>query len=141
MAKGWEDNPRSLVDHSTTGNHVLIDVWGAEFSILDDVNKLSKLVQKIVVDANMTLVNLSLKKFQPQGVTVLGLLEESHISVHTYPEHGYAAFDIFTCSDTDPFEAIMSNIEKTLKPKSVSFMRLGRGDEKSKKITLKLPRL
>lgn len=49
-----------------------------------------------------TLLELSSYKFHPQGVTALGLLSESHISIHTWPENGYAAVDVFTCGDAQP---------------------------------------
>ena len=56
--------------------------------------------------ANATLLSISSKKFDPQGVTAVVLLSESHLSIHTWPEYGYAAIDAFTCGDrTDPEKA------------------------------------
>ncbi|MCG9891600.1 MAG: adenosylmethionine decarboxylase [Thermosynechococcaceae cyanobacterium MS004] len=56
--------------------------------------------------ANATLLNEVLHQFEPHGITALALLSESHISIHTWPEVGYAALDVFTCgSHTDPEEA------------------------------------
>jgi S-adenosylmethionine decarboxylase len=52
-----------------------------------------------------TLLNLISHKFHPQGVTALALLAESHISIHTWPENGYAAVDVFTCGQGDPRRA------------------------------------
>ena len=65
--------------------------------------------------ANATLLSISSKKFDPQGVTAVVLLSESHLSIHTWPEYGYAAIDAFTCGDrTDP-EKACDFLRKTFK--------------------------
>ena len=60
----------------------------------------------------LTLLDISAHKFQPQGVTIVALLSESHISIHTWPENGSAALDVFTCGDTNPETAMQYMVEK-----------------------------
>ena len=60
----------------------------------------------------LTLLDISAHKFQPQGVTIVALLSESHISIHTWPENGSAALDVFTCGDTNPEIAMQDMVEE-----------------------------
>ena len=66
---------------------------------LDDEVFLRSAITQAAERAGATLLNLITHQFQPQGVTGLALLAESHISIHTWPEAGYAAVDVFTCGD------------------------------------------
>src|SRR5690606_8451706 len=79
------------------------------------------------------------KQFTPHGVTVLIMLSESHASIHTYPEKGYAALDCYTCGDQmDPMVIVYDMIEQ-LKPKQVFAERLNRGDGPIEVETIKIP--
>lgn len=81
----------------TVGAHVLADFWGCQFNKLDDAELLMKSLREAAKAANMTILGEEAHKFEPQGFTGMLLLAESHISIHTYPEKGYAAIDVFTC--------------------------------------------
>jgi S-adenosylmethionine decarboxylase len=69
---------------------------------LDDENCLIDLLENAASASGATVVQTISKKFEPQGVTVLCLLSESHISIHTWPEEGKAAVDVYTCGDCNP---------------------------------------
>jgi S-adenosylmethionine decarboxylase len=69
---------------------------------LDDERCLIDLLENAAVASGATIVQTISKKFEPQGVTVLCLLSESHISIHTWPEEGKAAVDVYTCGDCNP---------------------------------------
>lgn len=84
------------------GKHYLLNLYGCSFVLLDDVEYLTKLLECAAVNSGATVVQTIFKKFEPQGVTVLCLLSESHISIHTWPEEGKAAVDVYTCGDCDP---------------------------------------
>jgi S-adenosylmethionine decarboxylase len=84
-------------DFDTVGAHVLADFWGCQFEKLDDPELLMEGMRQAARRANMTILGEEAHKFEPQGFTGLLLLSESHISIHTYPEKGYAAIDVFTC--------------------------------------------
>jgi len=84
------------------GKHYLLNLYGCPFSLIDDANQLINLLEYAAVSSGATVIQTIHKKFEPQGVTVICLLAESHISIHTWPEEGKAACDIYTCGDCDP---------------------------------------
>jgi S-adenosylmethionine decarboxylase len=77
--------------------HVLAEYYGCDPALLDDPDRLRPLLEKAVVQANATVIKTVLHQFSPQGVSGVVVLAESHLAVHTWPEHGYAAVEIFTC--------------------------------------------
>jgi S-adenosylmethionine decarboxylase len=84
------------------GKHYLLNLYGCSFIHLDDERYLIDLLENAAVASGATVIQTISKKFEPQGVTVLTLLSESHISIHTWPEKGEAAVDVFTCGDCNP---------------------------------------
>jgi len=84
------------------GKHYLLNLYGCPFTLLNDERCLIDLLENAAVASGATVVQTISKKFEPQGVTVLTLLAESHISIHTWPETGEAAVDVFTCGDANP---------------------------------------
>ena len=81
------------------GKHCILELYDCDPSKLDDEVFLRSAITQAAERAGATLLNLITHQFQPQGVTGLALLAESHISIHTWPEAGYAAVDVFTCGD------------------------------------------
>jgi len=84
------------------GKHYLLNLYGCSFVLLDDERCLIDLLEHAATASGATVVQTISKKFEPQGCTVLCLLAESHISIHTYPELGNCYVDIFTCGNCDP---------------------------------------
>ena len=84
------------------GKHYLLNLYGCPFDRLNNHRFLVDLLENAAAASGATVVQTIYKKFDPQGVTVLCLLSESHISIHTWPEKGEAAVDIFTCGDCEP---------------------------------------
>ena len=84
------------------GKHYLLNLYGCPFDRLDNSLFLIELLENAAAASGATVCETIYKKFEPQGVTVLSLLSESHISIHTWPEKGEAAVDIFTCGDCNP---------------------------------------
>lgn len=96
------------------GNHVILDLWGAEG--LTDLDRLRTAMQSAVEAAGATLLHMHLHHFgEGAGVSGVAVLAESHISVHTWPEAGYAAFDIFMCGQARPSDAV-ALLKEELKP-------------------------
>jgi len=83
----------------TVGKHCILELYGCDSARLDDEAFLRDTITAAAKRAGATLLNLITHRFEPQGVTGLALLAESHISIHTWPESGYAAVDVFTCGD------------------------------------------
>ena len=87
------------------GTHLLLDLWGA--SHLDDLERMEKAMREIVEKCGATLLHIHLHHFTPSGgISGVAVLAESHISVHTWPERDYAAFDVFMCGDAEPENAV-----------------------------------
>ncbi len=87
------------------GSHLIIDLWGAKH--LDDIERMDTAMRKCVDVCGATLLHIHVHHFAPDGVSGVAVLAESHISVHTWPERGYAAFDVFMCGDAMPELAIV----------------------------------
>ncbi len=103
---GW-NNPKtdevtSFIPADVTdmvGKHCILELYNCDQAKLNDEAFLRTIVTTAAKLAGATLLNLITHRFEPQGVTGLALLAESHISIHTWPENGYAAVDVFTCGD------------------------------------------
>jgi S-adenosylmethionine decarboxylase proenzyme len=80
------------------GQHLILDLDGCDPGILDDYDQLSVLLEKALCLAGANVLRIIGERFLPQGVTILALLSESHSSIHTWPELGYAAIDLYTCN-------------------------------------------
>lgn len=87
------------------GTHLIVDVVKAER--LNDIDHIDATLRRCVEVAGATLLHIHLHHFTPNGgVSGVAVLAESHISIHTWPEHGYAALDVFMCGDTRPHDAV-----------------------------------
>ena len=86
------------------GTHLIIEVIGG--TGLDDEARIQTAFRDIVTECGATLLHIHTHKFSPQGVSGVAVLAESHISVHTWPEIGYGAFDVFMCGDSQPWKAV-----------------------------------
>ena len=79
--------------------HILFTLKGCPSELLDDLEFIRKLMHRTSKECNSTLLDLSAYKFDPQGVTSIAMLAESHISIHTWPEKSMAVCDVFTCGE------------------------------------------
>ncbi|MDD5625580.1 MAG: adenosylmethionine decarboxylase [Patescibacteria group bacterium] len=108
------------------GREIIADLKGCDARIINDEQLLKRLVQEAIHKTNHHLLNLVSKKFSPVGITIVGILAESHISVHTYPEIGYVGIDIFTCGANKP-EPILDYLQEKIGAKDVSWTFIKRG--------------
>lgn len=107
------------------GTHLIIDLWGAER--LDQLDHVEKTLIEAVEAAGATLLHIHLHHFTPNGgISGVAVLAESHISIHTWPERGYAALDVFMCGDARPQEAIPV-LERAFRPERVGVDEMLRG--------------
>ncbi|MBV7393378.1 adenosylmethionine decarboxylase [Mameliella sediminis] len=86
------------------GTHLIIEVVNGKG--LDDEARIQQAFRDCVDTCGATLLHIHTHKFSPQGVSGVAVLAESHISVHTWPEIGYGAFDVFMCGDAQPWKAV-----------------------------------
>ena len=110
----------------TLGTHLIIDIWVDEPQVLDDINQLETILLTAAERGNLTVLGCNLHKFEPQGVTGVVVLSASHMSIHTWPEHKYAALDIFTC-DGNPWAAL-AYLKEHLHVEEIRVHELARGD-------------
>lgn len=88
------------------GRHVLAEVHGCQFEVLNDINRVEDIMIKAALEAGAEVREFVFHKFSPQGVSGVVVISESHLSIHTWPELGYAAVDVFTCGDkVNPWDA------------------------------------
>lgn len=87
------------------GTHIIVDLWGA--SNLDDIDLMERTLREAIDVSGATLLHIHLHHFTPnEGISGVAVLAESHISVHTWPERNFAAFDVFMCGDAEPDKVI-----------------------------------
>lgn len=110
------------------GKHITVDMYGCSFESLDNMDFVKNAMLTAVNEAQMTLLDFTSHKFEPQGLTALALLAESHMSIHTYPELGYAAVDVFTCGDHSRPDKAVAILKDFLKPTKVKTTNIRRGD-------------
>ena len=107
------------------GLHLLLDFWGAKN--LDNLGRIEAALRECVERCQATLLHIHLHQFSPSGgISGVAVLAESHISVHTWPERGFAAFDIFMCGQARAEEAI-AVLMRAFSPKSVHITENLRG--------------
>lgn len=82
------------------GRHVLLELWGCRRELLNDVARVQEILLEAAQRARCTIIDKVSHGFSPYGVSVVVLIAESHLSIHTWPEHDYAAVDIFTCGES-----------------------------------------
>ncbi len=103
----------------TLGLHILADIYGVDPARIDRVEDIKDLLETAVKVADLTKISSHYYQFQPHGATGIILLAESHISIHTWPEHGIATVDVYTCGDPSKAYRAMDYIISTLEPTRV----------------------
>jgi S-adenosylmethionine decarboxylase proenzyme len=90
---------------NTSSRHLLAEYWDCERDLLDDPGRLEVLLRRAAEAAGVSVLSAVFHRFSPQGVSGVLVLQESHLSIHSWPEAGYAAVDLYTCGIGDPFAA------------------------------------
>jgi len=109
------------------GRHLLLELKDCNSEVLNDLEFLKSSLTETAVQIGATVIGDSFHRFSPQGVSGVVIISESHLFIHTWPEYGYAAVDVFTCGETvDPTLAVKLLVEK-LGSKSHSVLELKRG--------------
>jgi S-adenosylmethionine decarboxylase len=116
-----------MEEYSTFGRHVAIDTWGVDFGLLNNAEWLQSQMVEAAEACGATVLSVQAKQFEPQGATVLVLLSESHLSIHTYPEKGFAAIDCYTCGETVDPQIAIDYLVSVLKPDTMHAKKLVRG--------------
>ncbi|TZE80806.1 adenosylmethionine decarboxylase [Calorimonas adulescens] len=95
------------------GRHILAEIYGCDENILNDKEQIEKIMVDAAIIAGAEVREIAFHKFSPQGVSGVVIISESHLTIHTWPELGYAAVDVFTCgSKVNPWDACNYITEK-----------------------------
>lgn len=109
------------------GKHILVEFYNCDEKILNDVDKIELYMNEAAQAAKATIVESVFHIFNPHGISGAVIIMESHITIHTWPEYGYAAVDLFTCGDSiDPWTAF-EYLKEKLKSKKYETSEVARG--------------
>jgi len=115
----------------TRGRHILMELWGCDCDALNSTDVVFELMREAVEVSGATPVLSSVRRFEPQGVTGIMMVQESHFSIHTWPEVGYAAIDAYTCGvRCDPMKSV-DVFQRGLKAESIEVQEIIRGVRKN----------
>src|SRR5262249_2686547 len=107
------------------GRHIILEMWGGQN--LDSVATAEDDLRDMVQAMEVMLLGLRVYPFSPIGVTGIAVVSESHLAIHTWPEHGYAAVDIFTCGEPRDPQAAVQVLHRLYDPERVGVMEINRG--------------
>ncbi|WP_332689748.1 adenosylmethionine decarboxylase [Halalkalibacter lacteus] len=86
----------------TMGRHVISELWGCNVEKLNNMNFIEQVFVDAALKSGAEVREVAFHKFAPHGVSGVVIISESHLTIHSFPEHGYASIDVYTCGDLDP---------------------------------------
>ncbi|WP_347549335.1 adenosylmethionine decarboxylase [Pseudalkalibacillus hwajinpoensis] len=86
----------------TMGRHVIAELWGCDIEKLNNMKFIEETFVEAALKSGAEVREVAFHKFAPQGVSGVVIISESHLTIHSFPEHGYASIDVYTCGDLDP---------------------------------------
>ncbi len=109
------------------GRQILVEFYDCNSDRINDVSYIESVFLEATRKSGATIISHNFHKFSPHGVSGVVVIAESHVTIHSWPEYGYAAVDIFTCGDTiDPW-TIQEHLKKALESDNISSMEMKRG--------------
>ncbi|KAF0145738.1 MAG: S-adenosylmethionine decarboxylase [Nitrospirae bacterium] len=109
------------------GKHLLVELKDCNPEILKNLDKVKNAMVSAAKKARATIIDVSFHEFSPFGISGMVVIAESHLSIHTWPEYGYAAVDIFTCGDIIKPEAAAQFLIEKFRCKNPSVVEMKRG--------------
>ena len=109
------------------GNHLIVELYDCDAVLINNVRQVEQVLMTAVELSGAKMVQSVIHEFNPHGVSGVIVIEESHFSVHTWPEYGYCALDIFTCGTLIDSYAALHYLVKAFKANSYSVSEIKRG--------------
>jgi S-adenosylmethionine decarboxylase len=109
------------------GNHIIAEFYNCDKQIMNDSPFIEKAMNEAAILSGATVVGSHFHTFNPHGVSGVVVIAESHLTIHTWPEYGYAAVDIFTCGETIDSVAAFMHLKEQFKAASTSTVEMKRG--------------
>lgn len=126
--------PQVVSERKSLGTHILVDYYGCDKKILNDRNQIRGLMLDAAGVANASIVTDFFHLFSPCGISGVIVIKESHFTIHTWPEYGYAAVDLFTCGNNLDLQEAMYFLEKKLAASQMEYNNVLRGLLQEKKV-------
>ena len=111
----------------TYSSHCIMELWECNNQILDNKDMVEELMVEAALESGAEVREVAFHKFAPQGVSGVVVISESHLAIHTFPEHGYASIDVFTCGERIDPQVAAKLIAKKLNSKRFYEINLERG--------------
>ncbi|MGY4707666.1 adenosylmethionine decarboxylase [Candidatus Bipolaricaulota sp. J31] len=108
------------------GRHLVVEMWGCKAN-LNEPERIREALAEAVERAQATNLGVHVHSFNPHGVSGVAVIAESHISIHTWPELGYVALDVFTCGDKAIPEAALEVLKDLFRPQHMEVLEIKRG--------------
>ena len=117
-------------DMNTSGIHLIAEFSGCPPALLNDEKQLKSILTDGINKCGLFQLDIVSHKFEPVGVTVISIINESHIAIHTYPEAQHASIDIFHCStESKSAYKLLDALSKKFQSQDVKYIEINRGDK------------
>lgn len=110
------------------GRHILAEFFDCDSDILNDTDAIEMAMKRAAIECGATIISSTFHAFNPHGVSGVIVIAESHLAIHTWPEYGYAAIDVFTCGDTVDPAVANDSLRESLQAASVKQVLVRRGE-------------
>ncbi|AUJ26021.1 adenosylmethionine decarboxylase [Virgibacillus dokdonensis] len=111
----------------TKGRHIIVELWKCNKDVLNNIIEMERFFVEAALKAGAEIREVTFHKFAPIGISGVIIISESHLTVHSFPEHGYASVDVYTCGyNIDPYIAVEC-ISQHLQAGKVEKMEITRG--------------
>lgn len=114
-------------EEPSLGSHLLIEMFGCKGKMLETEQEVGSAMLDAAAESKATIVEQCFKEFKPYGVSGAVIIQESHYTIHTWPEHGYAAIDLFYCGGTVLVHRAVDVLKERFEPERIKFLVVRRG--------------
>lgn len=114
-------------EEPSLGSHLLVELYGCDIRSLENECTVGGAMREAAERSEATIVAQSFHEFMPYGVSGAVIIQESHYTIHTWPEHGYAAVDLFYCGGTVKVHKAIEVLQQQFKPSRIKFLVVRRG--------------
>ena len=127
LGRDEEGLPASPGEIPSLGSHLLVEMYGCDGDLLKAESYVGDVMREAAVESKATVVEQSFHEFKPYGVSGAVIIQESHYTIHTWPEHEYAAVDLFYCGGTVLVHRAVEVLRERFKPTRIKFLVVRRG--------------
>lgn len=112
----------------TMGRHVIAELWECNAEILNNLSEVEKIMVNAALESGAEVREVTFHQFSPLGVSGVVIISESHLTIHSFPEHGYASVDVYTCGDRIDPQVACDYITQGLQCTRRQWIQISRGE-------------